>query len=226
MVKNWGAVFVFVGFITAGLLVALFTTPTWHRFVVWTDTNHDVIEALSALGAFIFTAVLAISTYFLWSATKGAAERQETITRILQRAYLSAIPRGIHKMTDGTYIAHVAFQNVGNLPARHVRNQVYIKWFNDGDKRNFDPVPMTEPGAIMLSPKIEVERGTGAMSAEAVAKYEAKEGFIFVWGRLEYEDGFEYVEGLEQPRWLDFCHRYNCAKPEVLRHHHHHNNGN
>jgi hypothetical protein len=124
-------------------------------------------------------------------------------------------------MGDGSIIAHVGFKNVGNLPARNVHNQVKIKWFEDGNKSDFGPVAITDPGSIVLLPKIEIERGTGPLSKEDAALYRAAEkGFIYVWGRLEYEDGFR------QNRWVIFCHRYNCRKPDAYRHHHHHNDGN
>jgi hypothetical protein len=42
-----------------------------------------------------------------------------------------------------------------------------------------------------LLPKIEVERGTGAVSAGDAMKYKAEEGFILIWRRLEYKDGFD-----------------------------------
>jgi hypothetical protein len=141
-------------------------------------------------------------------------------TRILDRAYLRAEPRGLHEMTDGTVIAHVRFVNSGNLPARNIRNQIKIGWFDDGNKTDFAEVEITDPGSVLLVPKAEFERGTAALSKQDTDRYRLKEGFVYVWGRIEYEDGFGCS------RWLIFCHRYNCTKPEILRLHHHQNDGN
>ncbi len=167
-----------------------------------------------------YTAVLAISTILLWAVTSLGIYNQFNDTRIIQRAYLSAKPAGIDTMTDGSVIAHVIFLNSGNLPAKKVRNEVKIGWFDDGNKSDFDEVKITDPGTILLVPNLEVERGTPPLSKQDVAQYRAKRGFVFVWGRIEYEDGFG------GPRWRTFCHRYNCSKPTAFRHHHHHNDGN
>jgi hypothetical protein len=91
-------------------------------------------------------------------------------------------------MTDGSVIAHVAFVNSGNLPARNIHNQIKIGWFDDGNKENFEEVRITDPGSVLLLPKTEFERGTLALSEEDAGRY---------------EDGFGC------PRWLIFCHRYN-----------------
>jgi hypothetical protein len=32
----------------------------------------------------------------------------------------------------------------------------------------------------------------------------AKDGFLYVWGKVEYSDGFD------KPRHTRFCHRYPC----------------
>ena len=46
--------------------------------------------------------------------------------------------------------------------------------------------------------------GTGALEG-GVQRLNQQTGFIFVWGRFTYDDGF----GVS--RWLTFCHRYNCG---------------
>lgn len=198
-------------------------TPYFVQVLPGPHEDEDRLDRKSAdtwLGR--WTTALFFATFFLFAATGVLgwfAWRQAQDTKIVQRARLSAIPRGIYKMTDGTYIAHIAFQNIGNLPAKDVRNQVNIRWFADGNKSDFDAVTITEPGAILLLPKVEVEWGTGALSKEDAEKFDDEEGFVFVWERLEYQDGFDH------DRWLTFCHRYNCKKPDVFRHHHHHNYG-
>jgi hypothetical protein len=108
----------------------------------WRWTTHDPVS--------FYTAVLAISTILLWAVTSRGIYNQFKDTRIIQRAYLSAKPAGIDTMTDGSVIAHVIFLNSGNLPAKKVRNEVKIGWFDDGNKTDFDEVKITDPGTILL----------------------------------------------------------------------------
>jgi hypothetical protein len=165
-----------------------------------------------------FTALLVFATLLLaW-----IAWRQLRDARIFQRAYLGAKPGGLHPMDDGTVIAYVIFVNSGHLPASEVRNNVLIKWYSNEEgakKKDFDPVVINGSDEILLLPKIEVERSTPALSKEGAMKYEARTGYVYVWGRVEYRDGFDQ-------RWMIFCHRYNCSKSEIWRIHYHHNDGN
>ena len=175
---------------------------------------YEYREAVAAIG----TVFIALFTCTLWVVAYWA--RRDT--KILQRAYLGVKPGGIHHMRDKSIIAYVTFVNSGNLPARNVRNEVKIKWFDDdGNRSDFGNIQITDEASVLLLPKIEIERGTEALSEKEAAGYRAKQGFIYVWGRLEYDDGI----GTER-RWLIFCHRYNCRKPDVWRQHHHHNDGN
>jgi hypothetical protein len=75
----------------------------------------------------------------------------------------------------------------------------------------------------------ELRSGTNALSKAERTSFDNKQGFLYVWGRATYEDGFA------QTRWLEFCHRYNCASPrnseggidqKYGRYHHYHNDGN
>jgi hypothetical protein len=108
----------------------------------------------------LFTLVLSFATIGLWITTLNGIRRQSNETKILQRAYLSTAPRGLHT----TAIAHVALINGGNLPARNVRNEVKIGWFDDQrDKSDFEPVQILEPGKIFIASKADGERGTSAL---------------------------------------------------------------
>jgi hypothetical protein len=177
--------------------------------------------------------ILAVATFFIAAFTvilACIARRQIKDARILHRAYVSVKPLGIHIMKNKPdIIAHLAFVNVGHLPANNLRNEVKIKWSDDGNLNDFDSVKITDPSIILL-PKTEIQRGTGPLSTAGAAQFRAKkEGFIYVWGRVEYVDGFK------KRRWLIFCHRYNSSSERNIdggidaiwgRHHHHHNNGN
>ena len=168
-----------------------------------------------------FTARLWWSTDKLWIVATETAKAQSDETKIIQRAYLGTIPRKLHEMVDDeTTIAYIAIINAGNLPARNVRNNVKIGWFEDGNKKDFEKVEVEEEGAVLILPKTEIERGTPNLSTGDEINYRARIGYIYVWGRVEYNDGFK------DGRWLIFCHRYNCRKAETPRLHHHHNDGN
>jgi hypothetical protein len=49
----------------------------------------------------LFTLVLSFATIGLWITTLNGIRRQSNETKILQRAYLSTAPRGLHTTTDG-----------------------------------------------------------------------------------------------------------------------------
>ena len=61
----------------------------------------------------VATAVVAVFAIVL----ACVGRRQIADTRILQRAYLSAEPKGIEWTSNGFLVGQVAFKNVGKLPA-------------------------------------------------------------------------------------------------------------
>ena len=165
------------------------------------------------------TLVLVAATIGLGVVSYIGIRKQTKDTRILQRAYMGTEPRNLRIMNQSV-IAHVAFVNQGNLPARSIRNTVKIGWSSDGNKEDFERVEGFDPGSITLLPKTQTERGTGALSPSDLAQYQTGKGFIYVWGRIEYDDGFG-----GKPRWLIYCHRYNLSSPQIPRLHHHHTDG-
>jgi hypothetical protein len=174
--------------------------PFLHSTPAHAVTTNDPI-ANYTLALDVFTLFLVVAAI----ASAAVAFRQWRDTRILQRAYLGTAPGGLHDMTDGTTIAYVTFINSGNLPARNVRNEIKIGWSSDGEKSVFEPITISEANrdALLLVPKAEYERGTQNLSEQDAARYRAGDGYVYVWGRAEYDDGFG------EPRWLIFCHRYN-----------------
>jgi hypothetical protein len=61
----------------------------------------------------VSTGIIALLTIILaW-----VAYRQRAETKIVQRAYLNVKPEGIVTNTQGELLGHVAFKNVGKLPA-------------------------------------------------------------------------------------------------------------
>jgi hypothetical protein len=192
----------------------------YENYGFWGKTRCDPV-AYFTIWLVGFTGLLAVSTSGLWYETMRSAKRQEADTRILQRAYVSVAPRSIHYWdNDPTkVIAHLAIINRGNLPARKLKNNVKITWHHDGELDVFETV-VVDPYEITLLPGDEIERGTGKLSEEGAGHFADEAGYIYVFGRVEYEDGFG------EPRWMIFCNRYPCADPSKVRRHHHHNDGN
>jgi hypothetical protein len=59
--------------------------------------------------------------------------RQIQDARVLQRAYVSALPGGISTTTRGELLAHVEFKNVGHLPASQIKSLLKFTPSDDGD---------------------------------------------------------------------------------------------
>jgi hypothetical protein len=153
--------------------------------------------ALGTIAIAAFTLALKQSTDRLWKVTTNAEKARAKETEILQRAYLSAVPRGINPyLGSDSVVGHVGFKNAGNLPARNVR------WFIEHSldvSDDFDSFPIDETrfyGKNVIVPGSEITQGTYSFDMP-------EDGFIYVWGRILYDDGF----GNE--RFTNFCHRYN-----------------
>jgi len=180
---------------------------------LWTflvKTFDEPVSAFTAILA-VSTIVLAISTGALWWVTWRSGVRQSREMKILQRAYVSIEPDGIHLMKAGdSVIAHVAIKNAGNLPAKDLSWSISIKHSGSGEDTDF-PLAATN-GNIVLAPHAETTHGSGdkIIVQELLTACEANQNpalekplFIYVWGVVQYHDGF--VAG----RSTKFCHRYN-----------------
>jgi hypothetical protein len=154
---------------------------------------------------------LALSTIGLWYVTYRVGKRQEADTRILQRAYISVEPDGLHPSTRGppACVPTIEIGNVGNLPARNVRWTIHSTLDFD-DRRPRDKLAITWPleGEITLSPKIRMKQGA---LEPRVIRHDTESLrpqfglYVYVWGVVRYDDGF----GDDQATY--FCHRYNCV---------------
>ncbi|MFA6265162.1 MAG: hypothetical protein WC670_05535 [Pseudolabrys sp.] len=187
------------------------------------------------VGGFTFllvfvTAWLVKATVRLADDARVTAERQSAETRTLQRAYLNVLPKGIETTRGGAVIGQVAIRNVGHLPARKVSISARIGWFENRTEDAFDDGQVPEQ-SLVLPAGAEIPRGTGALPRGRGVLSSGK-GFIYVWGRVTYEDGFD------TNRWVMFCHRYPCEasigvpgtsqgiEAKYARHHAEHNDAN
>jgi hypothetical protein len=189
-----------------------------------TDECKSFWEQTTSQPIALFTLVLALSTVGLWSATIIGINNQSKDTRILQRAYISVATRGIEISTKDEVVGQFALVNKGRIPARKVSLVRTAKWDLDGDRSNFND-GLIPPTPNVLPVETELPVGTEAFSRP---DYESKKGYLYIWGKITYDDGFG------ESRWLTFCHRYNCASPrnsqggidpKYGRYHHHHNDG-
>jgi hypothetical protein len=144
----------------------------------------------------VFTGLLVLVTAGLvW-----VGWRQIRDARVLQRAYVSALPGGISTTTAGELLAHVEFKNVGRLPATQVKS---LLKFSPSDDGAWSPQTLADKdlgpmGALPIG--ISVTTGSYEIGVpQPWPKY------LYAWGRLTYVDGF----GNE--RRTNFCHRYNTA---------------
>jgi len=145
----------------------------------------------------IATTVVACLTVIL----AGVGRRQVKDTRILQRAYLSANIGGIspfrtiEEREGHIVLAHVDIANVGHLPARRVSCCIKIVQSEDGELADFPIDEQDFLGSYVLTPGAITRQGSDSITL-------AEKGYIYVWGRIRYLDGFD------KQRTTDFCHRY------------------
>jgi hypothetical protein len=180
---------------------------------------HKNGEAITAL----FTVVLAISTIGLWSSTRNlwsatvdAANRQEKDTEILQRAYLSVEPGGIHRFLDNSerFSCEVVIHNAGNLPAKNVA------WFIDraadasNERKNFE-IGVLEGRILLVAKGRSRKSGRYLNTTDLLQITDLDSGkterWLYVWGRVNYEDGFG------EERHTLFCHRYHLGALNISK---------
>ena len=164
--------------------------------------DHDWVLVILLLA--VFTLILVIFTRRLWSDA-----------RILQRAYIAVEPLGIRLMKNGSdLIGHVGIKNTGHLPARKLSCLINIRFGHSGEESD-DFFPLQQgKGKIVIAPGAIATRGSGisvkvqtlnefCRAAAGVGRDSERPTYLYVWGAVEYEDGFNKI------RTTKFCHRYN-----------------
>jgi hypothetical protein len=68
-----------------------------------------------------------------------------------------------------------------------------------------DLISENGPKIGVLAPGAKMPIGTPKISS----RHLGMKGYIFVWGRVDYLDGFN------NPRFTKFCHRYPCRPYEL-----------
>jgi hypothetical protein len=135
---------------------------------------------------------------------------QRADTKIIQRAYLNAKPKGIVTSTSGNLLGHVAFKNVGKLPATEFISVVMNVVVHHG---NWATPTLTDsafrddkdPGLIPIGAGVPEGSGGITMGEIEDAELPDDKKYLYVWGRAKFKDGFS------SGRWINFCHRYPWA---------------
>jgi hypothetical protein len=168
----------------------------------------QIIEWVQRYNAAI-TAVAAIALSFVALFLAWVGWQQAKLTRILQRAYVSAEARGIWSDMHDHLLAYVIFRNVGNLPASKL--SWVIEPVEVTSKRDWQP-PATRSvlvGLSILPVGGSTTVGSARISRQKIDECVGNEKFLYVWGRASYRDGFG------RKRQTKFCHRYNWDARDV-----------
>jgi hypothetical protein len=155
----------------------------------WTDWSSILLTIFNGL-LLACTVALAI-----------IARSQRNDLRVIQKAYISAEPGGLHSLWGETrehwVIGHVKFQNGGRMPARNFRWYATIACDENDLRADFPIPPVTEfEGTTIIAPGSAMKFGTRDIELQPT-------GWIYVWGAYTYDNGFE------PNQFARFCHRYN-----------------
>ncbi len=121
------------------------------------------------------------------------------------RAYLSVEPLGIrHLIGNQSTKGHVLVKNVGRLPAKNVSIIVRMKMC-ERDEWRPDDCRLAKPSSRTIHPDATMSQGSIADDDILAKCVLQKSGYIFVWGIVEYLDGYDNL------RYTRFCHRYARA---------------
>ena len=153
-----------------------------------------------------FTGLLVMVTFLLVVVTGGlvwVALRQLHDARVLQLAYVSALPGGVSTTTRGELLAHVEFKNVGHSPASQIKSLLTFAASDDGEwsPPAVDDKDLRPAGGLPIG--ISVTTGT-----HGIAVPHPWPKYLYAWGRVTYVDGFG------EERRTNFCHRCNTEVRE------------
>jgi hypothetical protein len=168
-------------------------------------------------GGLIAAAAALFGAWLAFSGLKEQIAISERNTRILQRAYISIEPLGIKPWHSPAtrvpcnVVGHVECRNTGHLPARNFRlSRIRMKWVDDDriEKEVPPNVDIVDQGGEQTIPiQARVPVGSESLSSEDLLQVVARKGYLLVWGKATYRDGFDTTPG----RTIKFCHRYPCV---------------
>jgi hypothetical protein len=167
---------------------------------------HNNAEGIIA----VFTVILALSTIFLWGATRDLVQESRDTSRRESRAYIGVEPRGVKRFVGkDLLIGHFAIKNFGGIPAKNVSMYAVTDYRLEPENTREFKIGRIYDSTTSLPPRAKMIFGTGPgvdidsiqISDDEEANYR---GYIFVYGKVTYTDEFG-TKG-----WTEFCHRYPC----------------
>ncbi len=173
----------------------------------WANAHHNAIEAVSALGSFIFAAVLTVSTIGLWivtrtasNAAKKSADIAEQTLYVTQRAYVSVKPKWsieVNKLDSS--IVNVGFwmvkENQGETPAVNMINRTAATFLLKRDGTPFTYAKSVDHDVpevpVTIGPRSDLTTETHRFSIHHMQAIKEGTAELFLAGWLEYDDIFE-----------------------------------
>ena len=184
-----------------------FAHSKWPMWLGCAIAAHETLAGgLIAAAGVLFGAWLAFS-----GLREQIATEQQNI-RTLQRAYISVEPLGIEPFYSAggvpdNVVGHVQFRNVGHLPAQNLQlSPVRLKWVAliKDEVLKFDGTDPSQKFVLPIQAKMPL--GSETLSSEDFERVVSKKGYLLVWGKVTYIDGFR------TPRFVNFCHTYPCIR--------------
>ena len=178
--------------------------------------THDNAEAIIAA----FTIILALSTIFLWVATRDLVTGAEKTAERQLRAYVSVAPVRITNINPGRVITVIYnFTNHGLTPAHKVVQASVIRLEHHPLPRNFrfpDLAGIERPSRIVLPPSSPIpgqalaeRRFTQNEMIEILQAPRQGGRRLYIFGQVDYIDAFR------KPRWTRFCISFP-GRPDLM----------
>src|SRR3984893_3869189 len=161
--------------------------------------THDNAEAIIAA----FTIVIALSTVFLWVATRDLVRGAEKTAKQQLRAYLSvenATRLGSHSLTPKFSLR---FKNCGQTPAYNVIYWVDVKVHKFPFDSGLIPSKNKIMGRLELPPTMGFScapinsDNIASIPTEHEREFSESKIAFYIFGRLDFDDAFG------EPRWLE-----------------------
>jgi hypothetical protein len=156
------------------------------------EFTHDNAEAIIAT----FTIILALSTIFLWVATRDLVKDAEATAVRQLRAYATA-NGGEFEVKDGKFHSSVIIENVGQTPAYKLRVASLSNIIEHPVPKTFDfTVPVGKnPSTVTLGPRAPIRHPSAIDKVLTQEEFDratkAAAGFrVYTYGTVIYEDIF------------------------------------
>lgn len=167
------------------------------------DFTHDNAEAIIAA----FTIILALSTIFLWVATRDLVSGAAKTARQQLRAYIAVeagLRDGPHTMTPRFKLS---FKNCGQTPAYNGEGWAEVQVHESPLVSDLIPPENKTINRFEMPPTNRffaehINANNVASIANRSGEFDAGKIAFYIFGRLEFVDAFD------KPHWLEYRFRY------------------